>query len=133
MLYGLTVAEPETPPADLSRLLARDYWLVLSTPASTTTQADIGELLQEHVQWLLSLEERQLLLMSGPLLSGPGTGPGSGVSVLRAADEAQAREIAEGDPFVRAGLRSFVVHRWRLNLGSVSVRVSLGTGRFEWT
>ena len=54
------------------------------------------------------------------------------MTVLRADDEGAARRIAQDDPFVRAGLRTFQVHRWRLNEGSVSVRVSLGTGRYEW-
>ena len=40
--------------------------------------------------------------MSGPLLSGPGTGPGSGVTVLRAAGAADAEAIAAQRP-VRAG------------------------------
>ena len=124
------VAEPER--ADLSRLLARDYWLILSTPLPSTTADAIGSLVHEHVQWLLRLERDQILFVSGPLLQGPDVGPGSGVTVLRAADEDAARAIAERDPFVRAGLRTFAVYRWRLNEGSVSMRVSLGTGRYEW-
>lgn len=118
--------------ADLSQLLARDYWMVTSTPVPTTTDADLDALVHSHVEWLLELEQRELLLMSGPLLSGPGVAPGSGVTVLRAADEPAARVVAEGDPFFRAGLRTFVLHRWRLNEGSVSVRLSFGTGRYEW-
>jgi uncharacterized protein len=118
--------------ADLSRLLARDYWLIWSTPAAGADEAAISGLVPEHVAWLLELERAELLFVSGPLLSGPGTGPGSGVTVLRAPDEAAARAIAARDPFVRAGLRTFAVHRWRLNEGSVSIRLSLGTGGYEW-
>jgi uncharacterized protein YciI len=117
---------------DLSRLLARDYWLILSTPTESTGQADIEAHVEEHVAWLLELERDQVLFVSGPLLSGPGTGPGSGATAIRAADEDEARRIAAGDPFVKAGLRTFEVHRWRINEGSVSVRVSLGTGTYEW-
>ncbi len=117
---------------DLSRMLGRDYWVIMSNPAADTTADAISERLQEHVVWLLSLEDQHVLLVSGPLLSGPGVGPGSGMTVLRADDEAAARRIAEQDPFVQAGLRTFEVHRWRLNEGSVSVRVSLGTGRYDW-
>jgi len=81
---------------------------------------------------LLGLERAEVLFASGPLLSGPGVGPGSGVTVLRAADEDAARSIAADDPFRRAGLRTFDVHRWRLNEGSIGVRMSLGTGTYEW-
>jgi uncharacterized protein len=117
---------------DLSRLLARDYWLILSTPAAAADEASIGALVPAHVAWLLELERADLLFVSGPLLSGPGVGPGSGVTVLRAPDEDAARTLAAGDPFVRAGLRTFAVHRWRLNEGSIGVRLSLGTGSYEW-
>lgn len=117
---------------DRSRLLARDYWLILSTPVAGTDQAAIDAHVDSHIAWLLRLEQEDLLLASGPLLSGPGVGPGSGLTVLRAPDEETARLIAADDPFVRAGLRTFEVHRWRLNEGSVSVRVSLGTGTYEW-
>jgi hypothetical protein len=126
-------AEPETDEGvDLSRLLGRDYWLILSSPSPGTDQAAIEARVPEHVAWLLGLERSGALLASGPLLSGPGVGPGSGVTVLRASGEEAARSIAAGDPFVRAGLRTFAVHRWRLNEGSVSVRVSLGTGTYDW-
>jgi uncharacterized protein YciI len=116
-----------------SRLLGRDYWLVTATPGADTTSADIAALVPDHVTWLLDLEEQGLVLASGPLTSGPGTGPGSGITVLRAPSEDEARAIAEQDPFVLAGLRTFVIQGWRLNEGSISVRVSLGTGTYEWT
>jgi predicted Rossmann fold nucleotide-binding protein DprA/Smf involved in DNA uptake len=70
-------AEGAAGSVDLSRLLARDYWLILSTPA-------LGA------------------------------------------------DRTAGDPFVRAGLRTFAVYRWRLNEGCVGVRLSLGTGTYEW-
>ena len=125
-------SQPPAVPADPSRLLGRDYWLVLSTPEAGTDQAAIAAHAEEHIAWLLELERADVLFASGPLLSGPGVGPGSGVTVLRAADEGAARLIAAGDPFVRAGLRTFGMHRWRHGEGSVSVRVSLGTGTYEW-
>ena len=117
---------------DLSRLLARDYWLIRYIPAPGTGQAAIDACVEEHVAWPLELERDNVVLASGPLLSGPGTGPGSGVTIIRADSEEAARKIAVGDPFVRHGLRTFEVYRWRLNEGSIGVRVSLGTGTFDW-
>jgi hypothetical protein len=117
---------------DLARLLGRDYWLIRSIPQAGTDQAAIEARVEEHVGWLLGLERDDVLLASGPLLSGPGTGPGSGVTIIRAPDEHSARQIADGDPFVRHGLRTFELYRWRLNEGSVGVRVSLGTGTYDW-
>jgi uncharacterized protein len=120
------------PPAEAPRLLGRDYWLIVSTPSAGTGQADIDALVDEHIRWLLDLEREHVVVMSGPLLSGPGTGPGSGVTVLRAADAAAAEAIAGQDPFVRAGLRTFAVYQWRVNEGSIGIQMSLGAGTFDW-
>jgi uncharacterized protein len=120
-------AEDGLPP-----LLGRDYWLILSTPAPGTDRAAIESVVAEHIRWLLGLEREQVLVLSGPLLSGPGTGPGSGATVIRAADADAARAIVARDPFVRAGLRTFEVYQWRVNEGSIGIRVSLGAGTFDW-
>lgn len=113
-------------------LLGRDYWLILSTPAAGTDQAAIDACVPGHIAWLLGLERDGVLFLSGPLLSGPGTGPGSGVTVLRAADAGEAESIAAKDPFVVAGLRTFAVHQWRVNEGSIGIRLSLGAATYDW-
>jgi uncharacterized protein YciI len=117
------------PPA----LLARDYWLIRSQPLATTTTADIERVAGEHIAWLLKLEAAGVLFLSGPLTSGPGVAPGSGITVLRAGSAEEAAGIAIADPFVAAGLRMFEVFGWRVNEGSVQVGLSLGTGRYTWT
>ena len=113
-------------------LLGRDYWLITSTPLPETTAADIEAHVAAHLSWALALEDRGLLFLSGPVVDGPGARPGSGITVLRAADADEARSIAQQDPFVVAGLRTFVVHCWRLNEGSVSVRMRLGRSQLDW-
>lgn len=113
-------------------MLRRDYWVVVSKPTEGTDQAAIDAHVREHIASLLELERDDVVFVSGPLLSGPGVSRGSGLTVLRADHEASARLIASGDPFVRAGLRTFEVHRWRITEGSVSTMVSLGAGTFEW-
>jgi uncharacterized protein len=130
--YSVT-SQDKAAPTELSRLLGHDYWLILSTPVAGTDQAAIDTHAGEHIRWLLRLERDDVLFLSGPLLSGPGTGPGSGVTVIRAAHEDAARSVAARDPFVLAGLRTFTVHRWRLNEGSIGVRISLGTATFDWS
>jgi hypothetical protein len=52
--------------------------------------------------------------------------------VLRAESAARAREIAEADPFVVAGLRTVEVFGWRVNEGAIQIRMSLGTGAYTW-
>jgi uncharacterized protein YciI len=117
---------------DRDALLGRDYWLVLSTPAAATTAADIERHVDAHLAWLLALEADGVAFLSGPLTSGPGVRPGSGVTVLRAGSADDAAAIAATDPFVLAGLRTAEVFCWRVNEGSIRVRVSLGTGTYTW-
>src|SRR6201995_5161320 len=128
----MTSSQEPAAGVDLARLLGRDYWLVRSIPRPGTSADAVAACVQEHVAWLLELERQDVLLASGPLLSGPGTGPGSGLTILRVPDEETARKIAGGDPFVRHGLLTFELDRWRLNEGSIGVRVSLGTGTYDW-
>jgi len=126
--------QPPAPPAVAEpRLLGRDYWLVLSSPNPATTAAGIQALVEEHVAWLLKLEAEGTVFLSGPLVSGPGTGPGSGVTVLRAASADHAAATAATDPFVVHGLRTFQVFAWRVNEGAISIQLSLGTGGYTWT
>jgi hypothetical protein len=69
------VSSPEpAAPADLARLLARDYWLTLSAPGPGTDQAAIDAHVREHIACLPELERKDVLVASGPLLSGRAPG-----------------------------------------------------------
>jgi uncharacterized protein YciI len=114
------------------RLLGRRYWLVRSTPVESSDAAQFKRHLDDHIKWLLRLEDEGAVFASGPLTSGPGVRPGAGVTVLRAATRDEAEHIAAGDPFVQAGLRTFEIFEWLVNEGSVAIRISLGEGTFEW-
>lgn len=122
----------ERPQPNVAKGLQRDYWLIRSTPADTTTSSDVERCAASHIGWLLGLEAAGTVLLSGPLLSGPGVAPGAGITIIRADTEQQAVNIANTDPFVTAGLRTFEVFRWRINEGSVDVRLFLGTGTYVW-
>lgn len=117
---------------DHGALLGQDYWLVLSTPEPDTTAKDIASHVERHLAWMLDLERSGTVFLSGPLTSGRDVRPGSGVTVVRAGTAEEALEIARKDPFVVAGLRTAEVFGWRLNEGSVQVRMSLGRGSFTW-
>ena len=81
---------------------------------------DIRPKLPDHLQFMIDLEAEGMLFASGPL--GQGV-PGDGLSVLRAADIAEANAIALRDPFVIAGMRDFEVREWTLMEGSATVTV----------
>ncbi len=81
-------------------------------------------MVDEHVRWLLGLEREHVVVMSGPLLSGPGTGPGSGVTVLRAAGAAEAaRPSPRGTRSCGPGCAPLPCYRWRVNEGSIGIQL----------
>ncbi len=113
------------------RLLGHDYWLVVSSPVGGMDPDRFEQVLPDHLRRVSRLEAEGTVFLAGPLLSGPGVSRGSGVIVLRADGEDSARAIHDRDPLHEAGLRTFAVNRWRLNEGSVSVRLFLGAGTLD--
>lgn len=83
---------------------------------------------REHLAYLHDLEERGLLFASGPQRAEDGTWDGSGVCVLRATSLAEAREIAEKEPFHVAGFRRNEVRGWQVSEGSFSFTFGLLSG-----
>ncbi len=67
------------------------------------------ETILRHVDHIRALDERGQLVLCGPFLDHP-----SGLIVVKAGDRAQAARIAEADPFVREGVRTFEVRTWLL-------------------
>ena len=82
--------------------------------------ADLGPLLAHHLEYMISLEKAGKMLASGPLDFGKSS---DGMTILRVESEAEAREIANNDPFVRHGVRSFTMREWVIMEGSFSVKV----------
>ena len=53
---------------------------------------------------------------------------GAGMMIYRAVSLEEARALAEADPMHATGTRSFVLRRWLINEGSVTLHVGLSTG-----
>ena len=56
---------------------------------------------------------------------------GPGMIIIRANSEAEARAIADADPYHRGGFRSYRLQRWMMNEGSFGVRLRYSDGGFE--
>jgi uncharacterized protein YciI len=82
---------------------------------------DLKPYLAEHLDYMIGLERQGKLFASGPF--GDGT-KGDGMTILRAADEAEARDIASRDPFVVNGIRTFTIQKWTVMEGSLSLTVT---------
>lgn len=95
--------------------------------------AAISATLMEHWRWLLTGEREGWLFAAGPFLDEDGAFPGDGMIIVRAESHAEAVALVEADPMVVHGLRTVEVRAWELNEGSIGVRVSLATGRYEFS
>jgi uncharacterized protein YciI len=67
------------------------------------------ETILRHVEHLRSLHQEGRLVLCGPFSDYP-----SGMVVIKADDKDQATKIAESDPFVQEGARTFSIRTWLL-------------------
>lgn len=82
---------------------------------------DLKPYLADHLGYMIELERQGKLFASGPF--GDGT-KGDGMTIIRATNEEEAREVALRDPFVVNGIRTFKIEAWTVMEGSLSVTVN---------
>ena len=111
------------------RMLRRKFYAVLSQPSATPEK--LKALLPAHLEYMIALEKRGVLFASGPLADGEGPPSGAGLTILRVANMREARELAEADPFVSGGLRTFELKEWTVMEGSLGLRVNLSDQSIE--
>ena len=118
--------------ADLMRkMLRKKLYVVLSKPVVPPER--LKPFLMAHLEYMIGLEKRGLVFASGPLSDGEGPMSGQGLTVLRASSAAEARTLAESDPFFVNGLRSFELKEWTVMEGTLSLRVNLSDQSIEVT
>jgi len=116
--------------AELTRnMLRRKFYAVLSQPSPTPEK--LKPLLPAHLEYMIGLEKRGVLFASGPLSDGEGPPSGAGLTILRAANAREAREIALADPFVANGLRTFELKEWTIMEGTLGLKVNLSDQSVE--
>lgn len=68
------------------------------------------EIIRAHVRHLQELERSSQLVLCGPFSDYPG-----GMVIIRAASREEAVRIAERDPYVTTGIRSYELRTWGLS------------------
>jgi uncharacterized protein YciI len=111
------------------KMLRRKLYAVLSQPSSAPEK--LKPLLPAHLEYMIGLEKRGLLFASGPLSDGAGPPSGAGLTILRAASAEEARALAEADPFVTNGVRTFDIKEWTIMEGSLGLKVNLSDQSIE--
>ena len=88
--------------------LERFFLVILRQPdiRPDLTDAEVDELQQAHLAYLLRLREVGVLALNGPLRDQPDP-TFRGLSFYRTASPDEARQYAEADPMVKAGWFTF--------------------------
>jgi len=105
-----------------SKMLRRKLYVVLSTATASPDQVQAN--LPAHLDYMIDLEKKGLVFASGPFSDEEGNPRGNGMTILRSKDADEARKIAEADPFVANGLRTFEIREWTVMEGSFGVTVN---------
>lgn len=83
------------------------YVILLSPTAQDRRDMDI---IRAHVKHLQELERSGQLVMCGPFDDCPG-----GMVIIRAESREEAQQIAERDPYILSGVRSYELRTWSLS------------------
>lgn len=121
------MSAPNTP-SPIANSLRLGLWLVRWRPKAAPAALD--PILPAHLAYIVGLERRGLVLASGPMADPDGTFRGEGLTVLRVGTGPRAAAIADGDPFVVAGLRGYTLNRWTLIEGSIGVTLRFSDSSF---
>ena len=106
----------------MQKMLRKKFFAVLSKPLVAPEQ--LRPVLAAHLDYMIDLEKRGVVFASGPLADAERPPQGEGLTILRAASAAEARAIAEGDPFFKNGLRTFELKEWTVMEGMLGLRVN---------
>jgi uncharacterized protein len=90
------------------------------------------EHLQQHLEYQELLERKGVMFAAGPNWSDDEQRwEGDGMVVVRAGSLAEADATAKEDPMHASGARRYRVRPWLVNEGTISVKLSFASGRFE--
>lgn len=106
----------------MQKMLRKKLYVVLSKPLVAPEQ--LRPVLAAHLDYMIDLEKRGVIFASGPLANAEQPPQGEGLTILRAANAAEARAIAESDPFFKHGLRTFELKEWTVMEGMLGLRVN---------
>lgn len=116
----------EDAPSTARALLAKSAKLRLFLMLRQTVDgARLAQNLGDHLVWIIEQEKRGKVFLSGPVASHEGEIRLDGLTVFRAADETEARALADADPFVACGAVGYALREWTVNEGAISISVSL--------
>ena len=112
----------------LKSMLNAEVVAILSRPRASF---DPSTMLPSHLDFMVGLEKRGLLFLSGPLTARDGKFGAFGLTVLNVNTIAQAESIWADEPFNKSGQRDAEYFVWRLMEGRLMVTLDLSDRRFN--
>lgn len=111
--------------------LAKKLWVVMTRRSASVE--DMALHLKAHLENQILLEKQGIMYAAGPCMRPGEPEPAFGMFILRAANEQEARHIADADPMHAAGVRTYELFEWTMNEGQlrISLNFSDQTYRIE--
>lgn len=123
----------DTLPAEVLKLgekfYGKELYVLVTQPSGP--DADLRGAMVEHLHYQIGLEKRGVMFAAGPLAEEGKDWAGTGMFILRAADFAEARAIADADPMHRSGARTYTLRRWRMHEGRIAIAINLSDSSVE--
>ncbi|NBB61791.1 hypothetical protein GVN18_21170 [Pseudomonas sp. ODNR1LW] len=111
----------------LAGMLNKPLFVAFRTPKDLPR---MSELLGAHLQWAIAAQNRGELFASGPFVSEQyAPGQLGGMTILRAADQAEAERLVQADPFIANGVFGAEVRKWMLMEGGITLHMTFSDKR----
>jgi uncharacterized protein len=111
------------------KMLHKQLYIIFSEPTEKT--GDRREIFPKHIEYQLKIEKAGILFAAGPFVDAKGKPQGPGMIVVRARNMAEAKKIAEADPFHKQGYRKFRIQAWQINEGGFNLHVKFSDGSYR--
>ena len=110
------------------KMLHKRLYIIFSEPTENT--GDRRKVFPKHIAYQLEIERKGILFAAGPFVNAKGKPQGPGMIVIRAKSMAEAKRVAEADPFHKLGFRKFRIQAWEVNEGGFNINVKFSTGTY---
>lgn len=113
------------------KMLRKRLWVVITK--AVAAPEELSKVLEAHLEHQIRLEKEGIMFGAGPLSNPDGSPTGTGMIIIRAESEAEARRIADQDPFHAKGLRTYTLQQWSLNEGRITVTIDYSDQSYKLT
>jgi uncharacterized protein YciI len=114
-----------------ANMLGKKVWVVITR--GVKARDEIMNVLPDHLTHQVRMEKSGAMFAAGPLRpAGTEQAPGAlGMFILRAADETEARRLADADPMHATGARAYELYEWTMNEGRINISIDLSDRSFR--